>query len=265
MLESASGSPPVISLTSVQRLFAPLLRRLPTRTRRVGRRVLCFAICANAVACGEQAGTPLPEPPALAPLDPSLIQLKLAEESILANQVAVAVEPGTLQPGDRVLVTNLQTGVRAESDATFNGSVRVDLTAVVGDALRVEVDVDAGRTPPTDMLYDAEALNPLNVPSCIGVIPDAFAVIDEPLMAGLDNGCDTPLLVDGAVLLIDDGGFEFDATPLPTTDDPLTIAPGDSFAGEVRLLSASDDGDVLRFDVELDGERFPIAVSLRTR
>lgn len=144
-----------------------------------------------ALGCGPQGATPVPQPPEAIAAD----AVSLPEVVDLSNRVTLLGAPGATEPGWIVRATNLDdTQPSVATSASPSGSFSLQLAAEDGDQLRLQVVNDAGRSPPTDLNYDDQQLQPVVRLECLQIEPGlALTVTSAPATLRFRNECGAPV------------------------------------------------------------------------
>lgn len=226
------------------------------------RRLMVTGLLNSMIAC---AGTPVTEPPSVAP--PDLADINAAETVPAFNTgqpeapipIGLAGGRGAVEADSLVWTINLDSTappslLRADAD----GSFRVPVQAQVGDELRMHVWVDDAVSPPLDMVVsDGLLLAAPDDSTCVRTMPtqmnfgESAAGAPRTMDLLIENTCALPLDLavalhpsasDFALSPLDDDTLaEGETTTLSVTFDPAE-GPSSLRSSVLLIQIASADG-----------------------
>lgn len=195
------------------------------------------------------AGTSVPQPPNLDPIDPLRIQIDVSPTEEEPRLVGLQASAGATPANAEITIWNLETSapptrVTSAPDGSFVASLSFPITE-----LRLEAARGRSRSGPVDVVLAAGTVIEVSRPSCLRV-PAVLELEAGTGVLAIENTCGSDVSVRNARLRAGDG-FDVEAFPSViargSTLDISVMAADDATAEEIHLLSVELDGVPLRY------------------
>ncbi|MEM9189364.1 MAG: hypothetical protein AAGF12_09320 [Myxococcota bacterium] len=202
------------------------------------------------------AGSTLPQPPNLAPVNPDQLAGSVTENVPLDLEIGAG--PGAAPAAVDVWIWNLDRGdapvvVRSNDEGAFQANI----PHTDGEELRFQTRRGLERGTPVDLVYNGGFSSPMR-PFCLEVPLEVDLGRDRAGTVVIENGCEDAVAIESATLR---------SSPSPLTVEPpvaASVPVGARFEIVVRAPGVGTAEDILFIEARLPGPaRYPVTVITR--